>query len=148
MAFTLSSPAFHDNGTIPPRFTCDGDNTAPELRVGNPPPGTKSFALIADDPDAPHGTFTHWVAYDIPPESADLQAGDGKMLRNSFGRAEYGGPCPPREDEAHHYHFTVYAVDTPSLHVKGEDRRALEEALRSHTLGTARLTAQYRRPGR
>jgi len=148
MAFTITSPAFRDGDAVPARFTCDGSNAVPQLNVSEPPEGTRSFALIVDDPDAPRGTFTHWVAYDIPADGGDLQAERGKTLQNSFGESGYGGPCPPPGDRAHHYNFTVYAVDVPSLGLRGDSRQALEDALRTHTLATARLTGEYQRTQR
>ena len=81
MAFTITSPAFRDGDAVPARFTCDGSNAVPQLNVSEPPEGTRSFALIVDDPDAPRGTFTHWVAHDIPGDGGDLQAERGKTLQ-------------------------------------------------------------------
>jgi len=149
MAFTITSPAFRDGDAVPARFTCDGSNAVPQLNVSEPPEGTRSFALIVDDPDAPRGTFTHWVAHDIPGDGGDLQAERGKTLQNSFGESGYGGPCPPPGDRAHHYNFTVCAVDVPSLGLRGDSRQAVvEDALRTHTLATARLTGEYQRTQR
>ena len=148
MAFTVTSPAFEDGDAVPAQFTCDGSNVAPPLNVSEPPDGTRSFALIVDDPDAPRGTFTHWIAYDVPANGGDLQATRGKTLQNSFGDSGYGGPCPPPGDGTHHYNFTVYAVDVPSLGLRGDSRQALEEALQTHTLATARLTGEYKRGSR
>lgn len=97
-----------------------------------------------DDPDAPRGTFTHWLAFDIP-AGGPFDAARGKTLRNDFGRGGYGGPCPPPGHGPHRYHFTVYAVDLPSLAVNGKKRQDLELALQAHTLGTAKLTGRYER---
>lgn len=143
MAFTVGSSAFHDGKPVPKQFTCDGNDAPPPLKVSDPPDGTRSFAVIMDDPDAPKGTFTHWLAYDIPASKTKLQAEGGKTLQNSFGREGYGGPCPPPGHGAHRYFFTVYAVDVPSLGFKGDSRKDLEHALKAHTLGTARLMGQY-----
>lgn len=146
MAFTLTSSAFHDGAAIPSTFTCDGDNTPPPLTWSNPPDGTRSFALILDDPDAPHGTFTHWLLYDIPRGTNELtEHPSGTTLRNDFGKAGYGGPCPPPRHGPHRYFFTLYAVDVPSLEVHGRNREALERALNTHVLGTARLMGRYER---
>ena len=146
MVFTLQSSAFHDGGAIPRPFTCDGDNLPPPLAWSNPPQGTRSFALIMDDPDAPNGTFTHWLVYDIPANTTELPArACGTTLRNGFGRAWYGGPCPPPGHGAHRYFFTLYAVDVPTLNVHGKTREALEGVLRAHTLSTARLMGRYER---
>ena len=95
MEFTVTSPAFSDGQTVPKQFTCDGDDAPPPITVSEPPKGTKSFAVIADDPDAPKGTLTHWLAYDIPADGNALRATAGKTLKNDFGRKGYGGPCPP-----------------------------------------------------
>src|SRR5262245_50954719 len=95
MAFRLTSSAFADGATIPKEFTCEGNDAPPPLTVADAPQGARSFAIIVDDPDAPSGIFTHWLAYDIPASSTELSAIAGKTLRNGFGRDGYGGPCPP-----------------------------------------------------
>ncbi|HSL20262.1 MAG TPA: YbhB/YbcL family Raf kinase inhibitor-like protein [Vicinamibacterales bacterium] len=141
----LSSTAFADGAVVPVQFTCDGKDEPPPLTVSSAPEGTRSFALIMDDPDAPGGTFTHWLAYDIPAGEGTLQAGTAKTLQNSFGRSGYGGPCPPPGHGPHRYNFTLYALDVPSLSVGGKARRDLEAALGTHTLATARLTGRYER---
>ena len=145
MTFTVSSPAFADGQPVPKQFTCDGDNVPPPLTVDHAPKATKSFAVIVDDPDAPTGTFTHWLAYDVPADGNALRAADGKTLKNDFGKKGYGGPCPPKGHGPHRYYFTVYAVDVPALDVSGDSRDDLESALRGHTLGTARLMGRYER---
>jgi Raf kinase inhibitor-like YbhB/YbcL family protein len=147
MAFTVASPAFADGGTIPREFTCDGNDAPPTLTVSDPPAGTRSLAVIMDDPDAPRGTFTHWIAYDIAADASELVVNGGKTMPNDFGRKGYGGPCPPNADGPHRNVFTVFAVDVPSLQVRGNGRRDLENALGGHTLGTARLVGRYKRPG-
>ncbi len=145
MAFTVTSPAFSDGQTVPKQFTCDGDDAPPPITVNEPPKGTKSFAVIADDPDAPKGTFTHWLAYDIPTDGNALRATAGKTLKNDFGRKGYGGPCPPPGHGKHRYYFTVYAVDAPTLDIPGDSRDALEAALKDHTLARAQLMGHYER---
>jgi len=146
MAFTVTSPAFRNGEAVPKQFTCDGTDAPPPLKLSDPPDGTQSFAVIMDDPDAPNGTFTHWLAYDIPAAGAtEPSVGEGKPLRNGFGRQGYGGPCPPPGHGPHRYSFTVYAVDVPSLSLRGDDRNDLENALRTHTLGTAHLMGRYER---
>lgn len=145
MAFTISSPALHEGDTIPQQFTCDGADQPPELNVEDVPAGTRGFALIMDDPDAPKGLFTHWVVYDIPANGNDLAVDQGKPLRNSFGKVGYGGPCPPPGHGPHRYFITVHAVDVPSLGIKDDSRQALEEALKTHTLGTAKMMGRYER---
>src|SRR5512143_456320 len=132
MTFTLTISAFAEGGLIPAKFTCEGANVSPELRWNDAPAGTRSFALIVDDPDAPVGTFTHWVLFDIPADRAALAMGTGAIGvpgKNDFGRAGYGGPCPPRGHGPHRYYFTLYALDIASLKLKaGADRRKVEAA--------------------
>jgi Raf kinase inhibitor-like YbhB/YbcL family protein len=146
VAFTLTTSAFRDGDVIPTRFTCDGEDVPPPLSWQGAPEGTRSFALIVDDPDAPGGTFTHWLLHDIPGNVAALPASAGKALRNGFGRGRYGGPCPPRGDPPHRYVFTLYALDVPAVALHDGTRPSLERALRAHTLGVARLTGRYGRP--
>jgi Raf kinase inhibitor-like YbhB/YbcL family protein len=145
MAFAVISDAFKDGAAVPKEFTCDGGDAPPPLEVSDVPDGTRGFAIIMDDPDAPNGTFTHWLAYDIPGGPGSLDTKDAATLKNSFGRKGYGGPCPPPGHGVHRYNFTVYAVDVPSLGVKGDSRQDLEEALRIHKLATAKLMGRYER---
>ena len=145
MAFAVTSPAFADGQPVPKQFTCDGNDAPPPRAVTDPPPETKSFAIIMDDPDAPKGTFTHWLAYDIPADGDALKATAGKTLKNGFGRQGYGGPCPPPGHGSHRYYFTVYALDVPALDVEGGSRDDLESALKGHTLAKARLMGRYER---
>jgi hypothetical protein len=147
VAFTLRSPAFDDGDAIPVSFTCDGANRTPPLTWSGPPPGTRSFAVIVDDPDAPGGTFTHWLIFDIPADVAALgeESDGGRTLPNDFGHARYDGPCPPRGHGPHRYDFTIYAVDVPALDLHGKSREALDRALAAHTLATARLSGRFER---
>lgn len=145
MTFTVTSPAFAHGQPVPKQFTCDGKNAPPPMTVDHAPNGTRSFAVIVDDPDAPKGTFTHWLAYDVPADENTLRVTAGKTLKNDFGKKGYGGPCPPPGHGSHRYYFTVYAVDVPALEVPGDSREDLEAALRGHTLGTARLMGRYER---
>lgn len=147
MAFTLTSPEFADGQPIPHQFTCDGADGPPSLHVGGAPDGTRSYAVIMEDPDAPRGTFTHWLAYDIPAEGPELKTTAGQTLANDFGRSGYGGPCPPHGHGAHRYYFTAYALDVPSLDVPGSTRDDLEAAIKGHTLAKARLMGRYERTG-
>jgi Raf kinase inhibitor-like YbhB/YbcL family protein len=134
-------------------YTCDGANVSPPLSWTDPPPGTAGFAILVTDPDAPGGTFTHWVACNIPSGTREIPAGArGKNAlpagsvegRNDFGRAGYGGPCPPG-GRAHHYHFTVYALDT-ALTISGKrDGQMLQEALKGHVLAWGEITGIYSR---
>jgi Raf kinase inhibitor-like YbhB/YbcL family protein len=145
MAFTVTSPAFADGQPVPREFTCDGNDAPPAMTVSDPPQGTKSFAVIMDDPDAPKGTFTHWLAYDVPADGSALRGTAGKTLKNDFGRKGYGGPCPPPGHGPHRYYFTVYAVDVTALDVPGGSRNDLEAALEGHTLAKARFMGRYER---
>lgn len=115
------------------------------LAVSGVPRGTESFAIVMDDPDAPGGRFTHWLACDLPNEGHVLRPDSGRALANDFGRPGYGGPCPPPSHGAHRYQVTVYAVDVAALVLRGHTRAALEGALRGHTLATATLTGRYER---
>jgi Raf kinase inhibitor-like YbhB/YbcL family protein len=148
MAFTVTSPAFAGGQSVPEQFTCDGNDAPPPLTVSDPPDGTRSFAVIMDDPDAPKGTFTHWLAYDIPVDNSELRVTAGKTLRNSFGREGYGGPCPPPGHGAHRYFFKVYALDVPALASAVTTRQDLEKAVEMHTLGRAELMGRYERKRR
>jgi Raf kinase inhibitor-like YbhB/YbcL family protein len=145
MAFAIKSPAFTEGATVPKQFTCDGNDAPPPIKISDPPEGTQSFAVIMEDPDAPKGTFTHWLAYDIPASRTELRVDQAKTLRNSFGRDAYGGPCPPPGHGPHRYFFKVYAVDEPSLALRGETRQDLEKALETHALASAELMGRYER---
>ena len=149
MTFALTISVFTDGGLIPARFTCEGANVSPELRWSDMPASTHSFALIVDDPDAPVGTFTHWVLFDIPADRSNLAEGENKIGvagKNDFGRAGYGGPCPPRGHGPHRYYFTLYALDIASLKLKaGIGRREVETALRGHVLAQAQYLGRYER---
>jgi Raf kinase inhibitor-like YbhB/YbcL family protein len=150
MDFRLTSPAFADGADIPIRHTCDGADLSPRLTWTGVPDGTRSLALVVDDPDAPGGTFTHWVVYDLPADQSEL--GEGAVPatsgRNSFGRTGYGGPCPPPADAPHRYRFTLYALDIPKIALKNGTREELEAQVDAHTLGTARLVGRYKRQQR
>lgn len=149
MTFTLRSSAFQEGETIPKRLTCDGQDHPPELHWSDAPPNTQSFVLILDDPDAPHGTFTHWVLFDIPADIQSLpeaEVGFGKIGSNDFGRVSYNGPCPPRGHGSHRYFFTLYALDIPSLNLgHGYSRRKVETAMKEHILGQAQFMGRYER---
>jgi Raf kinase inhibitor-like YbhB/YbcL family protein len=130
---------------VPTQFTCDGNDAPPPIAMAGPPKGTKSFAVIMDDRDAPKGTFTHWLAYDIPAVGNALHATAGKALKNSFSRTGYGGPCSPPGHGSHRYFFRVYAVDVPALEIPGDNREDLEAALKGHTLAKAGFMGRYER---
>jgi hypothetical protein len=154
MALPISSSSFANGGYIPKRFTCDGADVSPELSWTNPPPGAQSFALIADDPDAPVGTWTHWVLFDLPPTTRSLPEGVSKLMDklpdggrqglNDFGKIGYGGPCPP-PGKAHRYFFKLYALDRKLGLKPGSTRARLEQAMQSHVLNEADWMGKYRR---
>ncbi len=144
VAFTLASPAFGPGGTIPKQYTCDGANRQPPLRWTAPPSGTRSLALLMDDPDAPGGTFTHWLAWGISEKARSLTSRPPREGAGSFGRVGYGGPCPPR-GPAHRYVFRLYALRSPLPLPAGSDRRAFEAALKGRVLRVATLVGRYRR---
>lgn len=153
-ALQVSSSSFADGGKMPSTFTCDGANLSPEIQFPSPPTGTKSFAVVMDDPDAPTA-FTHWLAYGIPADTRELPEGastPAKRLEhavegiNSFGRTGYGGPCPP-EGQAHHYVFRIYALDVmPSLPV-GASADQVNAAIQGHIVAEGRITGLYARSG-
>jgi Raf kinase inhibitor-like YbhB/YbcL family protein len=151
--FTLTSDAFTDGQPIQPGNSCEGRDQSPELNWTDPPEGTKSLALVVDDPDAPGGTFRHWGVYNIGPEARSLAKGAGNetggtfsMAVNGFGKAVYGGPCPPVGHGVHHYRFTLLALDVPKLDVSAElSVEQLEAAAEPHVVGRAQLTGTYER---
>jgi hypothetical protein len=147
MTFRISSPAFMNGGRIPKKYTCDGENVAPPIEWSGAPEGSKSVAIICEDPDAPSGTFTHWVLYDVPVSKHRLAEGTemGTVGVNDFGVRGFGGPCPPSNDAAHHYAFHVYALDTDSLGPPGLSKDAAREAMNGHVLAEGELTGIYKR---
>lgn len=153
MAFQLTSTAFQAGGTIPRKFTCDGPDVSPPLAWSDPPAGTQSFALIMDDPDAPAGTWVHWVLYDLPAATRELTEGlpkqgelpnGARQGRNDFGKAGYGGPCPP-SGPAHRYFFKLYALGAKIGLKAGATKAELEKAMKGHILGQAELMGRYKR---
>lgn len=148
----LSSPSFA-NGQIPKKFTCDGDDTSPQLAWVAPPAATQSFALTVVDHDAPVGSFVHWVLYDLPPETRTLPEGmpkqeelpDGsRQGQNDFDKAGYGGPCPPG-GSSHRYTFSLYALDSKLNLAPGATRSQLDDAVKGHILARGQLIARYKR---
>ena len=141
--FVLTSPAFPAGGTIPKRFTCDGANAIVPLRWAGAPAGTKAFALIVDDPDAPIGTFLHRIAWGIRGTATSLPGKAPVEGANGAGRTGWIGPCPP--SGVHRYIFRLYALRSPLQLKTGADLAAFKAALRGRTLGTARLVGRYGR---
>jgi hypothetical protein len=153
MALKVESPAFSPGGDIPRQHTCDGPDLSPPLRWSEPPAGTQSLALICDDPDAPAGTWVHWVLYRIPASARGLPEGvpkretlaDGsRQGRNDFGKVGYGGPCPPRGPK-HRYFFKLYALDTVLDLPPGATKAELLKAMEGHVLAQGELMGRYGR---
>ena len=141
----LTSTAFQEGQAIPAQFSCDGANQPPPLAWGEPPAGTKSFALVMDDPDAPGGTFRHWGAYNIP-ASARSVTGSYAEAVNDFGKPGYGGPCPPKGHGPHHYRFKLFALDADRLDLGGDAKVAdVEQNAERHAVGRGELTGLYER---
>lgn len=151
--FRLSSTAFENGATIPSQYGCAGSDTSPALSWTDPPAGTKSFALIVEDPDAPSGTWVHWVLFDLPastrqlpkdvPKKAEIEGG-ARHGQNDFRRLGYGGPCPP-PGPAHRYYFKLYALDTNLDLKSGASKADLENAMKGHILAEAQLMGRYGR---
>ena len=150
----LTSTAFPDGGTIPSRFTCDGGDISSPLDWDLVPPGTRSFALLCEDPDAPAGTWHHWAAYDVPQDQAAMaegaaqHGGQGKFKQaiNDFKQRGYGGPCPPRRHGFHHYHFRLLALSVDHLPVRKDSTCIeVEREARKHLLAEAVLVGLYQR---
>jgi len=153
MALTLTSPAFSSGGEIPKVHTCDGADRSPALRWSDVPAGTKGFALIADDPDAPVGTWVHWVLYDLPGTATELPqavvpaetlADGGKQGVNDFRKTGYGGPCPP-PGKPHRYFFRLYALDAATGLRPRATKADVLQAIEGHVLEQAELMGTYQR---
>ena len=153
MPFRLTSSAFVEGNTIPRRFTCDGENVSPPLSWSAIPDGAASLALIVDDPDAPAGTWVHWVLFDLPADTTNLSEGlpasetlanGARQGRNDFKRVGYGGPCPPR-GSTHRYFFKLYALDTKLDLRSGVTKATVEDAMTGHVLAAGQLIGRYQR---
>lgn len=153
MAIHLTSPAFAEGAPIPAKHTCDGKDLSPPLKWSNVPQGTKSLALICDDPDAPVGTWAHWVLYNIPPSATELPEGvppkevvlnSARQGINDFKRIGYGGPCPP-PGGPHRYFFKLYALNAELSLRPGATKRDLLRAMEGHILAEGQLMGTYRR---
>ena len=152
MAIKVTSAAFENGGMIPSKYTCDGADVSVPLMWEGVPDGAKSIALIADDPDAPMGTWVHWVVYDLPPETRELEEhmpvaakldNGAKQGVTDFKRVGYGGPCPP--SGTHRYFFKVYALDT-IIEASGMlDKAGLLKAMEGHIIGQGQIMGKYRR---
>ena len=152
MDIELKSSAFEPGGMIPPKYTCDGENVSPPLSWQAPPEGTRSLALICDDPDAPMGTWVHWVLFNLPADTAQLTEniptsrelpGGARQGKNDFGKIGYGGPCPP--SGTHRYFFKIYALDTPLQLQPGATKSQLLKAMEGHIIARGQLMGRYKR---
>jgi Raf kinase inhibitor-like YbhB/YbcL family protein len=153
-AFSLESPAFKNNGEIPSQYTCEGNDISPPLRWKDAPPGTKSFAIIVDDPDAPDPaapkmTWVHWVLINIPATMSSLPEDIGNLPKgsvsgiNDWHATGYRGPCPPIG--RHHYHHKIYALDSVLPSLSNFTKSDLEKAMKGHVLAEAELIATYKK---
>ena len=153
MALAVSSPSFQDGGEIPKKFTCTDADVSPELEWVAIPTGTQSLALIADDPDAPAGTWTHWVLFDLPAETKSLPENVSKQDelpngarqgRNDFRKIGYGGPCPPT-GKPHRYFLKLYALDRKLGLKPGVSKSEVEQAMQGHILAQGELMGKFQR---
>ena len=151
MTFRLTTTAFQVGGVIPKKFTCDGPDLSPTLTWTDPPAETQGFALIMDDPDAPAGTWVHWLLYDLPSGTRGLPEGIAKdrrlpdgshQGRNDFGKIGYNGPCPPR-GAVHRYYFRLYALNRRTDLGPGASRSELEHAMKDHILAQTELVGRF-----
>lgn len=142
---TIKSSAFKNNELIPSKYSCDGVNINPDITIDNLPSNTESLALIVDDPDAPSGTYTHWLMWDIPPiNSIKENSQPGIEGRNSMNINKYTGPCPP--SGTHHYHFKVYALDTKlNTLPPSTNENELKNAMKKHIIASGELIGLYKR---
>jgi Raf kinase inhibitor-like YbhB/YbcL family protein len=142
----ITSSAFNEGGNIPSKFTCDGSDTSPPLQVTSVPPGAKSLVLIADDPDAPGGLFTHWLVWNIAPQTNSIAEGTapkGVHGTNDFGKSGYRGPCPP--PGTHRYSFKIFALDRELDLSSGAKRGQLDAAMKGHVIAQGELIGRYSR---
>jgi Raf kinase inhibitor-like YbhB/YbcL family protein len=147
MALHVTSTAFAEGQPIPEKYSCDGQNISPPLKWDGAPNNTKSVAIIVDDPDAPSGTFVHWVLYDVPGATTQLSegsSGDGKEGVNGSGKTGYRGPCPP-PGNAHRYYFHVHALDIESLGNPGMSKQEAIAAMKGHVVAEGQLMGRYKR---
>ena len=145
--FAVTSEAFTHRGEVPRRHTCEGDDVSPALSWSDPPPGARTLALIVDDPDAPVGTFTHWLAWNIDPAVGGLAEGEPAPAEglNDFGTSGWSGPCPPHGHGPHRYVFRLHALDTALDVGFRAGREEVDRALQGHVLATAELIGTFER---
>jgi Raf kinase inhibitor-like YbhB/YbcL family protein len=149
----LIESVFKSKQPIPLKYTCDGDNISPPLRFLQVPADAKSLALIVDDPDAPRGTFDHWIVWNLPPDLKELTEGAKELIRlspkplqglNGYQKTYYQGPCPPT-GKPHHYHFKLYALDRLLSLSEGAAKQEVEKAMQGHILAQAEIIGIYQR---
>jgi len=141
---TITSPVFENNKPIPKKYTCDGEDVNPPLNIEDIPVGTKSLVLIVDDPDAPMGTWDHWIVWNIPPKNKiDEDSVPGVEGLNDFRKHSYGGPCPP--SGTHRYFFKVYALDVQLALSSNSRKKDVEKAMKDHILAKGELVGLYSR---
>ena len=141
---TVTSPAFDGNSMIPVKYTCDGDDVNPPLSIEGIPEGTKSLVLVVDDPDAPMGTWDHWIVWNISPtNNIEEKTVPGVEGLNDFGKHSNGGPCPPHG--RHRYFFKVYALDKKLALNSNSGKKDVEKAMKDHVLAKGELVGFYRR---
>lgn len=144
--FKITSEAFSDGGEIPAKYTCDGGNINPPLEIGNVPKSAKSLAIAVEDPDAPSGTWDHWIKWNVPASTSVIMEGQdpqGASGKGSGGNTKYQGPCPPEGE--HRYIFKVFALDTLLSLKSGSSKKDLEEAMEGHIIGKAEIMGRYKR---
>jgi len=146
---TLSSPAFQEGGMLPEKYTCDGSNVNPPLQISNIPNGTQSLALVVDDPDAPMGTWIHWIMWNIPPNTTGISERSvppgAQQGSNTFGKVHWDGPCSAA-GTTHRYLFRLYALDKVLNLPEKSAKPRLEAEMQGHVLGQTQLTVKYARP--
>ena len=142
----ITSSAFHEGANIPSKFTCDGSDTSPPLQIAGVPSDAKSLVLIVDDPDAPSGLFTHWLVWNIPPQTSSIAEGSapkGVHGANDFGKSGYGSPCPP--SGTHRYSFKIFALDSALELRSGAKRSQVDAAMKGHVIAQGELVGRYAR---
>jgi Raf kinase inhibitor-like YbhB/YbcL family protein len=142
----ITSSAFQEGGNIPSKFTCDGSDTSPPLQITGVPSEAKSLVLIVDDPDAPSGLFTHWLIWNIPPQTNSVAEGSapkGVQGTNDFGKSGYRGPCPP--PGTHRYSFKIFALDRELDLRSGAKRGQVDAAMKGHVIAQGELVGRYAR---
>ena len=141
----ITGPAFRDGEKIPKKYTCQGDNINPEINIKGIPAGTKSIVIIMDDPDAPVGTFDHWISWNINPAQSTITENSepGIKGKNGFGNLGYGGPCPP--SGTHRYFFRIYALDSELDLPEGSNRKDLELSMQEHIIAQGHTMGTYQK---